>query len=118
MNIVTNTTRQHVISLFNTAIGASLIGWGTGAGTSAVTDTTLFSEVTAERGTATQSIITTNISNDTVQAVATLMSLSGGTYTNVGWFDASGNLISKGDFTGILLSTGSKMQITFKLVSQ
>jgi hypothetical protein len=89
--------------------------WGTGAGTTAATDTTLFTETgTRVSGTSTQQ--TTSVTNDTYQVVGTMT--AGGTLaiTNAGLFDAStsGNLFVKGDFSTINLSTGDSIQFTFK----
>lgn len=116
-NVLTNTGRAQLIAKMNAGVTTPYIGWGTGAGTSAVTDTTLFTEVTAERAASTQTITTTTVTNDTLQNVATLTSVSGGTYTNAGYFDASsgGNLNAKGDFTGVLLSSGDKIQLTISI---
>jgi hypothetical protein len=90
-------------------------GWGTGAGTTAVTDTTLFTE-TGSRATGTATQVTTSTTNDTYQVVGTLT--AGGTLaiTNAGLFDAvsSGNLFVKGDFSTINLSSGDSIQFTFK----
>jgi hypothetical protein len=102
----------------NGATGATepnYVAWGTGAGTAALTDTTLFTETgTRVAGTSTQ--VTTTTTNDTYQVVAT--QTAGGTLaiTNAGLFDAltSGNLFVKGDFTTINLTTGDSIQFTFK----
>jgi len=91
------------------------VGWGTGAGTTGATDTTLFTETgTRTAGTSTQQ--TTTTTNDTYQVVGTLTAPSGLTITNAGLFDAStsGNLFIKGDFTGIVLNTGDSIQFTIK----
>jgi hypothetical protein len=91
------------------------VAFGTGAGTTAITDTTLFSE-TGSRATGTATQVTTTTTNDTYQVVGTLT--AGGTLaiTNAGLFDAvsSGNLFVKGDFSTINLSTGDSIQFTFK----
>jgi len=92
------------------------IGWGTGAGTTAATDTTLFTETgTRTTGTATQ--VTTSTTNDTFQVTGT--NTAGGTLaiTNAGLFDAStsGNLFAKGDFSTINLATGDSIAFTFKV---
>jgi hypothetical protein len=52
-----------------------------------------------------------------LQNVSTLTSVSGETITNAGLFDASstGNLYVKGDFTGVVLAAGDKIQFTIKL---
>ena len=91
------------------------VAWGTGAGTTAATDTTLFTETgTRTAGTTTQQ--TTSTTNDTYQVVGTLT--AGGTLaiTNAGIFDAStsGNLFVKGDFSTINLTTGDSIQFTVK----
>jgi hypothetical protein len=91
------------------------VAWGTGAGTAAITDTTLFTETgTRVAGTSTQQ--TTTTTNDTYQVVGTLT--AGGTLaiTNAGLFDAStsGNLFVKGDFSTINLASGDSIQFTIK----
>lgn len=94
----------------------SYIGWGTGAGTTAATDTTLFTETgTRQAGTSTQQ--TTSTTNDTYQVVGTQTASGSVTITNAGLFDAStsGNLFAKGDFSGITLSSGDSIQFTFKV---
>lgn len=93
------------------------IGWGTGAGTAAVTDTTLFTEAAEARVAGTQSQVTTSVTSDTYQCVGTLTSASGQTITNAGVFDAAsvGNLGVKADFTGVPLLTGESIAFTFKL---
>jgi hypothetical protein len=91
------------------------VAYGTGAGTTALTDTTLFTE-TGTRVSGTSSQVTTTTTNDTYQVVGT--QTAGGTLaiTNAGLFDAisSGNLFVKGDFTTINLSSGDSIQFTFK----
>lgn len=101
------------------------VGWGTGAGTTAATDTTLFTEVLVNMtaggtdhtaGTSTQQ--TTTTTNDTYQVVATRTATAAGTITNAGLFDAAsgGTLYLKGDFTGIGLANGDSIQFTIKTV--
>jgi hypothetical protein len=95
------------------------VAWGTGAGTTAATDTTLFSESAspASRATGTATQQTTSTTNDTFQVVGTLTSGTSQTITNAGTFDAItvGNLFVKGDFTGIALSNGDSIQFTVKV---
>lgn len=94
------------------------VGWGTGAGTAGETDTTLFTEAAETRATATLSQVVTTITGDTFQAVGTITCTgSGKTITNAGLFDAatSGNMLIKGDFTGIPLLVGDSIEFTFKL---
>ncbi len=93
------------------------IGWGTGAGTAGVTDTTLFTEASEARVNGTKTKQQTTIANDTFQVVGTLTADAGKTITNAGLFDAStvGNMWIKGDFTGVVLALGDSIQFTIKL---
>jgi hypothetical protein len=105
----------------NRVVGAgtepTFVGWGTGAGTAAITDTTLFTEASESRVSATSTRVTTTVTNDTNQWVATITANAGKTITNAANFDAStaGNICVKGDFTGIALNTGDAIQFTIKL---
>jgi hypothetical protein len=100
------------------ANAGSHIGWGTGAGTSAVTDTTLFTESTdpASR-VATTVTVTGTGSSAKYQATATLTSTTTQTITNAGLFTAStsGILLVKGDFTGIALTNGDSIAFTITI---
>lgn len=95
------------------------IGWGTGAGTAVATDTTLFSEDNDGRATATLSQQTVTVTGDTYQAVGTITSTGTKTITNAGLFDAAtegtGNMLVKGDFTGIPLLSGDSIEFTIRL---
>lgn len=102
------------------------IGWGTGAGTAAAADTTLFSEKAVDlsatsgtRTTGTSSSVTTTVTNDTYQVVGTRTATGAGTVTNAGLWDnatmGSGVLYVKGDFTGIVLAIGDAISYTFKV---
>lgn len=89
---------------------------GTGAGTAAATDTTLFTEVeTRTAGTSTQQ--TTTVTNDTFQVIGTVTATTARAVTNAGLFDAStsGNLFMKGDFAVVNLSTGDSIQFTLSV---
>jgi len=92
------------------------VGWGTGAGTAAVADTTLFTESAEARVSGTSTQQTTTVTNDTYQVVGTLTASAGRTITNAGNFDAAtvGNLFVHGDFTGLVLNTGDAVQFTIK----
>ena len=115
--LLVNTGKAIVTNYLNggAATQPKYVGWGTGAGTTAATDTTLFTEVgTRTSGTTTQQ--TTSTTNDTYQVIGTVTAGSSLTITNAGLFDAStsGNLFVKGDFTGVALTTGDSIQFTFK----
>lgn len=102
------------------------IGWGTGAGTAARTDTTLFTEKLLDLSTSagtdhtvgTSTRQTTNTTNDTYQVAGTRTAGGAGTVTNAGLFDAAsgGNLFLKGDFTGVGLASGDGIAFTIKAV--
>lgn len=94
------------------------VAWGTGAGTAAAADTTLFTEASEARVAGTSTQQTTAVTNDTYQVVGTLTCAGAGkTITNAGLFDASsaGNMAMKGDFTGIALNVGDAIQFTMKI---
>jgi hypothetical protein len=117
--LLTNTGKAIVTNYLNggAATQPKYIAWGTGAGTTASTDTTLFTE-TGTRVAGTTSQQTTTTTNDTFQVIGTLTNTGGTTtYTNAGTFDAltSGNLFIKGDFTGISLNTSDSIQFTVKV---
>jgi hypothetical protein len=115
--LLVNTGRAVITNRLNSGgTVPSYIAWGTGAGTTSATDTTLFTEVTP-RTLGTVSQVTTSTTNDTFQVVGTQTAATGETITNAGLFDAStsGNLFVKGDFTGIALGTGDSIQFTFKV---
>lgn len=93
------------------------VAWGTGAGTAAAGDTTLFTESSEARTAGTSTQQTTTVTNDTYQVIGTITATGSRTITNAGLFDASssGNMLVKGDFTGIVLATGESIQFTIKL---
>jgi hypothetical protein len=116
--LLVNTGKAIVTNYLNggAATQPKYVAWGTGAGTTAATDTTLFTEVTP-RVSGTTSQVTTSTTNDTFQVVGTQTAGTSETITNAGLFDAStsGNLFVKGDFTGIPLNTSDSIQFTFKV---
>lgn len=90
------------------------IGWGTGAGTAAKADSALFTEASESRvsGTRTQPLA------DKIRWVGTLTCAGAGkTITNAGNFTAAtvGTLIVHGDFTGIVLAVGDKIEFTIDI---
>lgn len=102
----------------------SHIGWGTGAGTTAATDTGLFTaalvDLTAgntDHTAGTSSQQTTSTTNDTYRVTGTRTATGAGTVTNAGLWDAAsgGTLYMKGDFTGIGLASGDSIAFTFNV---
>ena len=91
------------------------IGWGTGAGTAAKGDTSLFTESADEsrvEGALSQPAA------DKLRCVGMMICATNPkTITNAGTFvvDTEGNPIVKGDFTGIALAVGDKIEFTVDL---
>jgi len=87
------------------------IAWGTGTGTATKASETLFSEAAETRVTATR----TQPLADKIRWVGTLTcNATPKTITNAGNFTAItvGTLIVHGDFTGIVLAGGDKIEFT------
>lgn len=115
--LIVNSGRAIATNLIS-GIGGTVpkyVAWGTGAGTAAAADTTLFTESSETRTTGTVSRTTVTTTNDSVQVVGAITATAGRTITNAGLFDAvsSGNLYLKGDFTGLAILTGDSISFTF-----
>ncbi len=93
------------------------VAWGTGAGTAAAADTTLFTESAEARTAGTSTQQTTTQTNDTYQVIGTITATAVRAITNAGLFDAAsaGNLFMKGDFATINLASGDSIQFTCKV---
>lgn len=117
--VVTNTGKGLVTDRFKTGAVAEPVfaAWGTGAGTAAIADTTLFTEGPEARVTGTSAQATTTTTNDTWRLVGTITASAARTVTNAGNFSAStaGTLHIKGDFTGVVLATGDSIQLTIEM---
>lgn len=110
-----------------TGIDVKYIGMGTGTTAAAATDTTLETEINQDgnpsfttRGAAgTQSLVTTNVTDDTAQVVRTFTI---GAYTpavtELGLFDAatSGTLYARQVFSAVNLVEDDSFQVTWKSV--
>lgn len=98
------------------ALDGHFVAWGTGAGTAAKADTTLFTEAAEARVVGT---VTTSGTGSAAkyQVTGTMTSASAQTITNAGNFDAStaGNLIVHGDFTGIALAINDQIAFTITI---
>lgn len=115
-NIYTQAGEELVVDLIDGSASVPAnyyIGWGTGAGTAAKGDTTLFTEAAEARVAAT----VTQPAADKNQWVATLTALATKTITNAGVLTAAsgGTLLIHSDFTGLLLDAGDKIEFTFSL---
>jgi hypothetical protein len=115
-NIYTQAGEDFTTDLHDGTVSAPAnwyIGWGTGAGTAAKGDTTLFTEASEARVVATKSQPT----SDTNRFVGTLTAAAGKTITNAGVLSASsaGTLFLKSDFAGLVLAAGDKIEFTFDI---
>lgn len=123
--LIVNTGKAIFAGLVSGATAAlpNHIGIGTGAGTTAATDTTLFTEETtgtwagyartANAGTRS----TTTLTNDTANFSGTFTAPSAQAITNAGCFDAAsaGNLCLKGDFATVNLATNDSLTVNISI---
>lgn len=117
--VYTSAGEAKVVDLIDGTSGTHLdntngkIGWGTGAGTAAKGDTTLFTEASEAR----VAVVTSQPTADKNQWTATLTADGAKTITNAGLFDAAvaGNLVVHGDFTGIVLALNDQIAFTITL---
>jgi hypothetical protein len=112
-DVYTDVGEAETVDALDTALSTPFIAWGTGAGTAAKGDTTLFTEASEARVSATKS----QPAADTLRNVATITADGTKTITNAGLFDAStvGNMLVKGDFTGIALNLSESIEFTIDL---
>lgn len=91
----------------------NFVDWGTGAGTAAKTDTTVFTVAPEARVSATYSKVGTG-SAAVAQYVATLTSAAGATITNVGFWTAvsGGTLVIHADHAATVLNANDQIQYT------
>lgn len=116
-NVLTNAGRAIIANrIKGSGTEPVYVAWGTGAGTAAAADTTLFTESAEARVAGTSTVVTTTVTNDTYQVVGTITASATRAITNAGLFDAStsGNLFVKGDFATVNLATGDAIQFTIK----
>lgn len=87
------------------------VGWGTGAGTAAATDTTLFTE------TGTRVAGSSSSDSGVYRVTGTLTATGATTVTNAGLFDAitSGNLFTKVNFSSIALIANETISFLFAI---
>lgn len=118
---VTSVGRDWMVDKLDGTVATKMeyIGWGTGAGTTAIGDTTLFTESAETRvGGSGSGVTLSQPASDTNRAVGTLTASTTRAITNAATFTAvsSGTIGTKGDFTTVNLLTGDS--ITFTIDSQ
>lgn len=124
-NVLTTLGEQKITDLIDGTgavhwdIATAKIAWGTGAGTAVKGDGTttgiaLFTEASEAR--IAPAAVTQPVA-DKIQWVGTMTCAGAGkTITNAGLFDAAGsNLCIHGDFTGVVLAVGDKIEFTITL---
>ena len=114
--VLTQAGEEFIVDKLDETIASTLpddVGSGTGAGTAAKADTTLFTEVTEARAVATLS----QPAADKLRAVGTQTYTGTKTITNAGNFTAPtvGTLIVHGDFAGIAVNNNDKIEFTIDL---
>lgn len=116
--VLTNGGEQWACDAMSGAVATTgqYVAWGTGAGTAAKADTTLFTEASEAR---TAGVVTTSGAGAAAkyQVAGTITADGSKTITNAGNFTASsgGTLIVKGDFAGIALALGDQIAFTITL---
>ena len=116
-NVTTNTGKAGLAARMGTATNAvTYIGIGTGTTAEAATDTTLQTEITTgggARAAATVSIVTTTVSNDTLQLLKTYTFSSSFSVSETASFDAatSGIMYNRKTFTAIPVVSGDQLTL-------
>jgi len=116
--VLTNSCEEWIIDKIDDqalALG-EYVGWGTGVGTISKNNTTLFNESSEVRVLATR----TQPRSDQIQWVSMHTANATKTITEAGLFTAitAGNLLIHGDFAGIGLNSGDKVEFTIILEIQ
>lgn len=114
-DVYTQAGEEKIVDIIDgtAAVPTYRVGWGTGAGTHSKSSTTLFTEASEARVATTQSQPVA----DKNRFLGTITAAANKTITNAGLFDAAsgGTLIVAGDFAGIALNTGDKIEFTIEL---
>lgn len=122
-NLITNAGFALVAGRINgsgSPAAATYIGVGTGTTAANVADTTLETEITdsgLERASASVSLVTTTVTNDTAQMVVTFTVTGTKAVTESGVLNASssGSLLCRQVFSAINVVSGDSLQITWKI---
>lgn len=122
-NLITNAGFALVAGRINgsgSPAAATYIGVGTGTTAANVADTTLETEITdsgLERASASVSLVTTTVTNDTAQMVVTFTVTGTKAVTESGVLNAAstGTLLCRQVFSAINVVSGDSLQITWKI---
>jgi len=117
-NLIVNVGKAQVSGLIGGVVTGvfSYIAVGTGTTAPASTDTALGTEVA--RASSTNTRVTTNVTNDTLQLQATFNFTSSYAITEAGIFNAStgGTMLARQTFGAINVANGDSIVITWKVV--
>lgn len=121
VSFVTNRGLQHFVDAIVADDVVKYVGWGTGSGQDAA-DTDLATASAEDRSAGTLTAEDENTTDDTLQAVATIVATDARAITEVGLFDAAGsgnppsggNMAAYGDFSVINLATGDSITFTIR----
>ena len=119
-NLIVNVGKSQMANLLG-GLGASSFDYvavGTGTTTPAATDTALEAEVV--RVQTTNSLITTDVTNDTVQFEGTVDFTSSYAITEYGLFDAStgGNMLNRAVKSALNVGNGDSIKVVWKVQVQ
>lgn len=122
-NAIVNGGAAAVAGLINGTAGGTAFRWiavGTGTTGVAVTDVILEHETTSaglNRGTATNTLQTTDVTGDTAQSVLSFTVTAAVAVTESGIFNASpaGTMLARQTFSAINVANGDTLQITWKI---
>ena len=125
-NLITSAGKARVADLLITDVGSAApaffnyIAIGTGTNAAAAGDTTLQTEISTnggQRTDATGTRVTTSVTNDTAQLVATFNFTGSFAVTESGVFDdiSTGTLLARQVFSAINVASGDSLQVTWKI---
>jgi hypothetical protein len=119
-NLITDAGRAFVASRLNTTTTVMThLGIGTGTTAPLVTDTTLEAQL-GSRGTTTRTAVTVNVTNDTLQHVATFpVGSNTGLITEAGLFNSSstGTMLSRVVFAAVNKLETDAMVVTWRITA-
>jgi len=122
-NLITDAGKAGMASRLNGSGAESAftyIGIGTGTASAGASDTALGSEITTgggARASATVSRVTTDVTDDTAQAVVTFNFTAGFAVTETALFNASsaGTMLNRQVFSAVNVTSGDSLQVTIKI---
>ncbi len=120
-NLIVNVGKAEVAGLIGGVSGSTAFGYiavGTGTTAESATDTALVNEV--DRQASTNSLVTTSVTNDTLQMQATFNFTASYNITEYGIFNAAtgGDMLSRKTDTGTAVNNGDSLQVTWKIQVQ